>query len=100
MEAPDLPREAGLYYRNIVGIIFDDTTSGTSIRRLLTRYAGTITGGNPADAEYIVRIPDPGPTFAAIERIVTQIYAEPGVVLARKVYYRTPIYIDANKPEQ
>jgi len=61
VEAPDLPREAALYYRNIVGIVFDDTTGGTSIRRLLTRYAGTIVGGNPADTEYIVSIPDPVP---------------------------------------
>jgi hypothetical protein len=92
VEAPDLPRAQGLYYRNIVGIIFDDTTSGATIRRLLSRYRGTIIGGTPGE-EYIVRIPGPGPTFAALESIVTQLYAEPGVALARKVYYRTPIYI-------
>ena len=91
VEAPDLPRAQGLYYRNIVGIIFDDTTSGTTIRRVLSRYAGTIIGGNPG--EYIVRIPDPGPKFVAVESIVTQLYAEPGVALARKVYYRAPVFI-------
>ncbi len=92
VEAPNLPRAECLYYRNIVGIVFDDTTSGTRIQQILSTYAGTITGGNPADDEYIVSIPDPGPTFAAIESIVTQLYAEPGVALARKVYYRTPTY--------
>jgi hypothetical protein len=49
VEAPELPRAQALYYRNIVGIIFDDTTSGTTIGRLLSRYAGTIIGGNPGD---------------------------------------------------
>ena len=97
VEAPDLPRAQGLYYRNIVAIIFDDTTSSTTIRGLLSRYAGTIIGGNPGD-EYVVRIPDPGPTFAALESIVTQLYAEPGVALARKVYYRTPVYLNGRPP--
>jgi len=91
--APDLPRAEGLYYRNILGIIVDDTASGPTIRDLFRRYHGTIIGGNPADGEYIIRIPDPGPSFAAVEAIVSRIYTEPGVSLARKVYYRTPIYL-------
>ena len=92
VEAPDIPRAECLYYRNIVGIIFDDTTSGVTIRSVLRRYRGTIIGGSPSDAEYIVLIPDPGPTYAAVDSVATQLYAEPGVLIARKVYYRTPIY--------
>lgn len=92
VEAPDIPRAECLYYRNIVGIIFDDTTSGVTIRSVLRRYQGTIIGGNPSEAEYIVQIPDPGSTFAAVDSVATRLYAEPGVLIARKVYYRTPIY--------
>jgi len=80
-----------LFYRNIVGIIFDDSTSGLTIRGLLSRYSGTIIGGNRGDKEYIVRISDPGPKFVGLESVVARLSAEPGVALVRKIYYRTPI---------
>ncbi|MGH9893262.1 MAG: hypothetical protein ACREA0_14985 [bacterium] len=83
-----MPRTEVLYYRNIVGIIFDDTTSGATIRALLGRYGGTVIGGVPPVAEYIVQIPDPGPTLTAVDSIVTQLNVESGVALARKVYHR------------
>jgi hypothetical protein len=90
VEKPGRPRSELLYHRNIVGIIFDDTTSGPTIRALFGRYGATIIGGVPSVAEYIVRIPDPGPSFASLDSVVTRIYSEPGVDLASKVYYRTP----------
>lgn len=90
VEKPGTPRSELLYYRNIVGIIFDDTASGATVRRTLARHRATITGGSPSVAEYLVRIPDPGPSFASLDSVVTRIYSEPGVALARKVYYRTP----------
>lgn len=99
VEGPNLPRATGLFYRNVVGIIFDDTTSGTTIRGVLTRYAGTIIGGSRGDKEYIVRIPDPGPTFAGLESVVAHLSAEGGVALARKIYYRTPISIEGHPNE-
>ena len=98
VEAPDLPRSEILYYRNIVGIIFDDTTSGATVRALLARYGGSILGGGPGVSEYIVQIPDPGSTFAAVDGKVTQLNSESGVALARKVYYRTPVYLDGRYP--
>lgn len=91
VEKPGRPRSELLYHRNIVGIIFDDTTSGATIRDLLNRHGGRIIGGLPANSEYIVQIPDPGPTLAALDSIVTQLNSEPGVALASKVYYRTPM---------
>jgi hypothetical protein len=95
VEAPDLPRAECLYYRNIVAITFDDTTSGSTIRSLLHRYSGSVIGGNPG-IEYVVQIPDPGPTFTALEAITTKLSSEPGVANARKVYYRTPTYPDGH----
>jgi hypothetical protein len=100
VERPGVSRADVLYYRNIVGIIFDDTTSGARIRNLLTRYRGTIIGGAPGDGEYFVRIPDPGPTFAAVNAIVTKLNAESGVALARKVYYRWKPIVDGLVPRQ
>ena len=90
VEKPGTPRSELLYSRNIVGIIFDDTASGETVRDLLTRYGVIIIGGVPGVSEHIVQIPDPGATYAALDSIVTQLYSEPGVALARKVYYRTP----------
>src|SRR5882672_545495 len=70
VEGPGYHRSDLLYYRNIVGIVFDDTTSGTTIRDLLRRYRATIVGGVPGpagDPEFIVRVPDPGRTFVAVD---------------------------------
>src|SRR6266496_4289334 len=94
VEAPGYARAELLYFRNIVGIIFHDTTSGASIRRLLARYSGRSIGGAPGDKEFIVRIPDPGRSFAALAAMVRQLNSERGVRLARKVYYRWPVYHD------
>jgi hypothetical protein len=94
VESPDYPRSELLWYRNIVSIAFFDTTSATTIRGLLQQYKATIIGGVPgpaADPEYIVQIPDPGPTLAAINSVVANLGAEAGVKRVRKMYYRTPI---------
>ena len=99
VEMPGRPRAEVLYFRNLVGIIFDDTTSGTTIRSLLTRYGGRIIGGVPGASEYIIQIPDPGPTFAAADSLVTRLRAVPGVAMARLVSYRTPVYIHSGAPK-
>ena len=69
------------YYRNVVVIVFDDSTSGRSVRRVLAKYRGIIIGGSEARDEpaYYVQIPDPGTTFAAIDSVVSAIQTEPGV---------------------
>jgi len=86
VEAPGQSRAELLCFRNIVGIIFDDTTSGASIHQLLARYRGRIIGGVPGVPEYFVQIPDPGTAFAAIDSVASRIDAEPGV---RLVYVPT-----------
>ncbi len=83
-----MSRNEVLYYRTIVGVIFDDTTSGSAIRSLFVRYDARIIGGVPGDKEYIVRIPDPGTTLAALDSVVSRLHEEPGVKLVRKVYRR------------
>lgn len=98
VELPGVPRSEELFYRNIIGIIFDDTTSGSTVRDLLARYSGTIIGGVPGDQEYFVQIPDPGPTFAALDSIVTRLNTEVGVKLARHVYRRWQATIHGRYP--
>ncbi len=92
VEGPNYPRSQLLYYRNIVRISFDDSTSGLTIRNLLARYNGTIIGGiaGPADPEYFIAVPDPGATFQALDSLVNQLSREHGVRWAAQVYYRTP----------
>ncbi len=82
-----VPSPSGMnvrYYRNIVLIAFDDSTSGGSVRRILHKYGSVIIGGSEARDEpaYYVRIPDPGATFAAIDSVASRIQTEPGVRLA------------------
>lgn len=98
VELPGVPRSEELFYRNIIGIIFDDTTNGSTVRRLFARYGGTIIGGVPGDKEYFVEIPDPGSTFAALDSLVTRLNAEGGVKLARHVYRRWRPIIDGRHP--
>lgn len=68
-----------LYYRDIVGIRFDDTTSGTTVRAVLAKYTATIIGGMPWVDEYVVRIPDPGSAWVAYDSVLTQMEQEQGV---------------------
>ncbi len=99
VKAPGYSRAELLYFRNIAGIIFDDTTSGATIRQLLNRYGGTIIGGVPGVAEYVVQMPDPGHPFAAVDSLVNRLNSESGVALARKMYYRTPVYPSGDHPK-
>jgi len=80
-----------LYFRNIVGIAFDDTSGGATIRAVLSKYDGVIIGGAPhrgPSGAYIVQVPDPGPTFGAVDSLVTRIALEPGVDYAYMVTRR------------
>ena len=98
VELPGVPRSEELFYRNIIGIIFDDTTSGSTVRDLLARYSGTIIGGVPGDKEYFVQIPDPGTTFAALDSLVMRLNSEAGVKLASQVYRRWQATIHGRYP--
>jgi hypothetical protein len=99
--SPDYPRSQLLYYRNVISIAFDDTTSGTTVRRILQQYQATIIGGvsgPAADPEYIVAIPDPGPSLVAVDSVVAKLGAEQGVKRVTKTNYRTPIRIRGASP--
>ena len=87
-----------IYFRNVAVVRFDDTTSGTTIRRLLTRYQATIIGGWPRFKEYVLQIPDPGPSFAALDSVVTALRNEPGVARATWEEYQARFDIQGRFP--
>ncbi len=74
---------AQLYYRTVIGVVFDDSTSGITVKQVFATYQAVIVGGNPGFGSrkpmYILRIPDPGMTYAALDSVLTAIEAEPGV---------------------
>ncbi len=100
VEKPGSPRSQLLYYRNIVRIAFDDSTSGTTIRNVFSRHGATVIGGIPShvDPEYILQVPDPGTTLEALNSVLAQLSQEPGVKWATSVYYRTPGSIYSRHP--
>jgi hypothetical protein len=76
------------YYRDVFGVAFDDTTSGAGVQQFFTNFSATIIGGafhgldNP---EYVVRIPDPGNSWAAVDSIAAAMESWPGVEGARQL---------------
>ena len=88
VEKPGHPRSQLLYYRTIVRIAFDDTTSGPTIRSLFSRYGATVIGGIPSavDPEYIIQVPDPGTSIEALNSLLAELEQEPGVKWAASVY--------------
>ncbi len=73
---------AARFYRDIVVVQFQDSVSGAGVRGLLAQYRATIIGGMPQWPAYVIRIPDPGPAFEALDSVVSQIAREPRVRLA------------------
>lgn len=67
-----------VYFRDVVGVIFDDSTSGATVGNVLEAYGGSIIGGNPPRT-YIVQIPDPGTSIQALDSVRTAIASEAGV---------------------
>ncbi len=94
VEAPPYLRSDLLYYRNIVGVVFHDSTSEGTVRAILRKYSGVVIGGVPGpagDPWYVIQVPDPGPTLAEVDSLVSRIGREPGVKRTRMVYFRTPL---------
>lgn len=73
---------ANVYYRNVIGLLFDDSTAASAISLVLVKYQAVVIGGSPLPAgtgEYYVELPDPGPTLSAVDSVISLVAAEPGV---------------------
>ncbi len=88
-----------VFFRNIIGIRFDDSTSGSTIRSLFQRYQAEIIGGLSNAREYIVRIPDPGSSWEAYDGLMRQLNEmEPGIRYAAPMSYRSGITFHTRYP--
>ncbi len=80
-----------LYYRNILELVFHDSTSGLTVRAVLSRYEAEIIGGRTfpgiTKGGYVIRVPDPGPTFEDLEEMLSRLEAEPGVHFVRAMMF-------------
>ena len=77
-------------FRDVFGIEFDTSTSGTMIRAFLVRFNAVIIGGygqGTSAPTYVVRVPDPGTTFQAVDSLVAVMGAYNGVRQARAMNY-------------
>ena len=92
VESPKYSRSQALYYRNIVGVVFDHSAGGGTIRDLLMRYHATIIGGaaGPSDSVYVLEVPDPGVTMQDLEALLASLEREPGISRVETVSYRSP----------
>jgi len=70
------------YYRDLVVIQFRDSVSGDGVRSIFARYHAVIVGGLPEWPAYVVRVPDPGPTYGALDSLLAAVSQEPRVRLA------------------
>ncbi|MDH5284146.1 MAG: S8 family serine peptidase, partial [Gemmatimonadota bacterium] len=78
-----------VYYRDIVTVEFHDSVSGITINDFLRRYQGVVIGGSSYRAtRYDIQIPDPGPTFGALDSILSMIEGEPGVTFVLRIPLR------------
>jgi hypothetical protein len=91
---------AAVFYRDIVAIQFQDSVSGNGMRRLFARYHATIIGGLPEWPAYVVRVPDPGPSYQALDSAVSAIAHDPRVRLAFPVTFRDVSALPRQIPQQ
>ncbi len=88
-----------LVLRDFIRIIFDDTTSGYTIRSVFARYGGHIVGGDTLLESYMVQVPDPGPTYAALDSLLSRVRSEPGVRFAIRYVFSEPVRDPGRYPE-
>lgn len=78
------------YVRNFIGVLFQDSASGASINAFISRYKGTIIGGIGSGSSveyYILEVPDPGPSFADLDTLMTTMQAETIVLDLLRISY-------------
>ncbi len=87
-----------VYYRNIFKIRFEDSTSGSTIRAYLLANQGEIIGGAPNTGAYIVRFPDPGPSYQAFDSLRSKLNSTPAVSYAAPAVRRSGYSVQSRFP--
>jgi hypothetical protein len=86
------------YHRTLYAIVFDDSTSGARIRQVFDQYRATLVAGWVNTGAYGVRLPDPGPTWAAVDSLLRRLRGEPGVHLVFPLNFREPSKLHGPNP--
>jgi hypothetical protein len=87
-----------LILRDFIHLEFDDSTAGTRVHSILQEYSAEVAGGFPSTGTYVVRIPDPGPSYSSLESIMAAIRLESGVRGVYRYVYQEPIRNPARFP--
>ncbi len=85
---------ASVYQADLVGILFDDSTSGIRVRSIFQGYGAEIFGGSQPPAgtgEYYVQMPGLDGSWRALDSVVAALRNEPGVLRAAGLSYRLPV---------
>ena len=88
-----------LILRDFIHLEFDDSTAGTRVHSILQEYSAEVAGGFPSTGTYVVRIPDPGPSYSSLESIMAAIRLESGVRGVYRYVYQEPIRNPARFPQ-
>lgn len=78
------PNSQEVFYRTLVTVAFDDTTSASSVRRILAHY-GTVVGGDPAAGPrgtYLLQVQDRGAEWSRVSAMLDSLRTEGGVAQA------------------
>ena len=78
------------YHRTLYAIVFDDSTSGLRIHQLFGQYQATIIAGYSHTHAYAIRVPDPGPSWTAVDSLLHRLRSEAGVNLVFPLNFREP----------
>jgi hypothetical protein len=81
------PNSQEVFYRTLVTVAFDDTTSALGVRRILAHY-GTVVGGDRAAGPrgaYLLQVQDRGPEWIRVFAMLDSLRTEGGVARAELV---------------
>lgn len=90
------------YHRHLVGMVFDDSTSGATVNALLRKYRATIAGGYPGRGTrgaYVLQVPDTVTTYDGLLGLLNVLDSEPGVDFAFGLTWRGKI-VPRTAPEE
>lgn len=87
-----------VFYRKIFKIKFHDGVAGSTIRDVFGRFNAEVVGGAERLGVYYVKVPDPGPTWAAFDSLHTRLNAEPSVEFAAHFSARSGFQFDGRWP--
>lgn len=80
-----------IYFRDHFGVSFRPEVSGATVRNLLMTWNAEIVGGIPYTGTagmYVIRVPDPGPTWTQVRALVNQLQAHLEVEAVLSLNYR------------